>query len=166
MKLVKTPTLSNIHSKFGTVMKLLLEAKADLEATDEDRKTPLHRAACTGNIETLKLLVEAGANTAADDICRWMPLHYACQEGHREVAKYLLEAKAAVQREDPICLTPLAVAPMENQVKIAELLMSFKGDPNLRGKGLASPMMIARKDPAHHSEILSLFELGFIHHAD
>jgi len=166
MKLVKQPYLSNIHSKFGTAVAMLLEAKADLEAHDEDRKTPLHRAACTGNVETVKLLVAAGANTAADCICRWTPLHYACQEGHLDVARHLLQAKAAVQREEPVCLTPLAVATMENQVKIAELLVSHKADPNLRAKGLASPIMIARKDSAKHSDILSLFELGFIHHAD
>jgi len=62
------------------------------------------------------------------------------------------------------CLTPLSVATMENQIKMAELLMKYGADQNLRAKGLASPIMIARKDPYKYEELLSLFELGFIQH--
>jgi len=153
-------------AKFATSVRMLLSAQADVNATDEDTKTPLHRAAQTGNAESVRSLIDGGSDVMASDHCRWMPLHYACQDGHLDVASILLNAKAAVERENPPCLTPLAVATMENQVKIAELLMKHKADPNLRGKGLASPMMIARKEKEKHEEILSLFELGFIAHAD
>jgi ankyrin repeat protein len=151
-------------SKFGTSVKLLLEAKAPLEAVAEGEKTPLHRAAMTGDPEVASLLLEAGADTGAADICRWTPLHYACHEGHLQICRVLLEARAAVQRENPACLTPLAVATMENHAKIAELLVKHGADPNLKGRGLASPMMIARKEPEKFSDILALFELGYVHH--
>jgi len=55
---------------------------------------------------------------------------------------------------------------MENQIKMAELLMKFGADQGLRAKGLASPIMIARKDPNKYADLLALFELGFIHHED
>jgi len=151
--------------KFGQTVGHLLEAGAYADCLDMDRKTPLHRAACTGNSETAGELMRRGANVNAQDNCRWTPLHYACQEGHLQCAKLLLDAKAEVQRADAPCLVPLAVATMENQVKIAELLMSYNADPNLRSKGLASPMMIARKDPKQYTEVLALFELGWINHA-
>jgi len=114
--------------KFGNAVRLLLEARADVGATDDEKKTPLHRAANTGNDKTVSLLLLAGADLEAEDICRWRPLHYAVQEGHLLVAKMLLDARAAVQLERPPCLTPLAVATMENHVKIAELLFTYKAD--------------------------------------
>jgi ankyrin repeat protein len=150
--------------KFNTCAKLLLDAKAEVDAFDEDRKTALHRAAQTGGWETCTVLIQGGAAVTAADYCRWTPLHYAAQDGHLEVAKVLLNAKAVVQDPFPTCLTPLAVATMENQVKMAELLIKNGADQQLRGKGLASPIMIARKDPNKFNEILALFELGFINH--
>lgn len=150
--------------KFDTCAKLLLEAKANVDAFDEDRKTPLHRASQTGDRETIQVLLKYGADVVAEDNCRWTPLHYAAQDGHLIVAKTLLDAKAEVQRQNPSCLAPLAVATVENQIKMAELLMSYGADHGLRGKGLASPIMIARKEPNKYSEMLALFELGFISH--
>lgn len=150
--------------KFLACLRLLLESKAAVDATDEDKKTPLHRASTTGNVDSAKALVESGADVAAADICRWTPLHFACQEGHLQVVQMLLIAKAPAQQESPSCLTPLAIATNENQVKIAEVLLRYLADPNLGGKGLASPMAIARKEPAKYSDILALFEIGFVHH--
>jgi len=150
--------------KFDTCARLLIEAKAPVDAFDEDRKTALHRAAQTGNLETSKVLLQNGADVGAMDNCRWTPLHYAAQDGHLDVAKCLLQAKAVVQQQNISCLTPLAAATMENQIKMAELLMSYGADQHLRGKGLASPIMIARKEPNKYEDMLALFELGFINH--
>lgn len=157
---------STANVKFLPAVKLLLDAKAPVDARDEDTRTPLHRAIDTGNCETARVLITAGADVSAMDITRWTPLHHACKAGHLEAAKLLLEARAAVQKEEPVCLTPLALATLENQVKIAELLVQHNADPNLRAKGLASAAMIARKEPAKYDDILSLFELGFVNHAD
>merc|ERR1740129_498711 len=153
-------------AKFLPSVQLLLAARAPVDAVDEDSRTPLHRAADTGNSETASALLGARADVAAADISRWTPLHFACQDGHVEVAKILLNATAEVQREHPVSLTPLALATMENQVRMAELLMKHKADPNLRAEGLASAAMVARKDRKKYNDILSLFELGFVHHTD
>merc|ERR1712113_532677 len=87
--------------KYNTCAKLLLDAKSEVDAFDEDRKTPLHRAAQTGDWETSAVLIQGGAAVAAADYCRWTPLHYAAQNGHLEVAKVLLNAKAVVQDPSP-----------------------------------------------------------------
>jgi len=152
--------------KFNTCVRLCIEAKAPVDAFDEDRKTPLHRAAQTGDHETAAMLLQNGADVKAEDNCRWTPLHYAAQDGHLNIAKVLLQAKADVQRQNPSCLTPLAVATMENQIKLAELLLNYGADHGLRAKGLASPIMIARKEPNKYADMLALFELGFINHED
>lgn len=164
---MRTRSLKESHEggKFAACCRLLLEAKAEVDAHDEDRKAPLHRAAATGNLQTAKELLRFGADANDRDNCRWTPLHYAVQDGHMDVATLLLNAKAEVQTPSSPCIQPLALAVMENQVKIAELLVSHKADPDLRSKGVASAFMLARKDPEKYSEILGLFELGWISHA-
>lgn len=160
---MKKSSVKNV--KFLPAVKMLLEAKAPLEVTDEDKRTALHRAADTGNAETVGALLAAGAEFNAADITRWTPMHFACRGGHVAVVRQLLEAKAPVQREEPVCLTPLALATMENHVRVAELLLKHSASPELRAKGLASAAMIARKDPEKHNDILALFEIGFVNHA-
>eukprot|EP00408_Alexandrium_pacificum_P046540 CAMPEP_0171251780 /NCGR_PEP_ID=MMETSP0790-20130122/50817_1 /TAXON_ID=2925 /ORGANISM="Alexandrium catenella, Strain OF101" /LENGTH=368 /DNA_ID=CAMNT_0011719491 /DNA_START=46 /DNA_END=1152 /DNA_ORIENTATION=+ len=162
-KEMKKSSVKNV--KFLPAVKMLIEAKAPIDAVDEDTRTALHRAADTGNAETVRALLAANANIDASDITRWTPMHFACQDGHVEVVRLLLSAKAPVQRPEPTCLTPLALATMENQVKVAELLLKNGADPDLRAKGLASAASIARKDPEKYNDILSLFELGFVNHA-
>mmetsp|Transcript_91796 Transcript_91796/g.259188 ORF Transcript_91796/g.259188 Transcript_91796/m.259188 type:complete len:372 (-) Transcript_91796:70-1185(-) len=151
--------------KFACVVKSILQARAEVDARDEDGKTPLHRAANSGNIETATELLSTGADVNAPCMCRWTPLHYVCQEGHYTCAKLFLDARAEVQRANASCLVPLAVATMENHVKVAQLLMSHRADPNFRCGGIASPIMIARKDKERYNEMLALFELGWINHA-
>lgn len=152
-------------AKFAGCLEVLLEANADVDPKDMDGKTPLHRAAHVGNHESVAVLIAAGANLSAKDNYRWTPLHYAVQEGHLQVATLLLKAGAAVQEDPPSCMNPLAVATLENQARAAELLVRHKADPNLRGKGAASPMMIARQDPEKYDDILGLFQVGFINFA-
>ncbi|MFC1793884.1 ankyrin repeat domain-containing protein, partial [Planctomycetota bacterium] len=44
------------------IVRLLVEAKADINAKDEEGNTPLHDASRTGKIEVVQLLIEAGAS--------------------------------------------------------------------------------------------------------
>eukprot|EP00929_Paragymnodinium_shiwhaense_P112571 TRINITY_DN80819_c0_g1_i1.p1 TRINITY_DN80819_c0_g1~~TRINITY_DN80819_c0_g1_i1.p1 ORF type:complete len:373 (-),score=57.26 TRINITY_DN80819_c0_g1_i1:194-1312(-) len=153
------------EGKFAACCRFLLEANAAVNCHDEDRKSPLHRSASSGNWEAAQELLKWGAAITDRDNCRWTPLHYAVQAGQLTVAKLLLDSKADVQTPEGPCMQPLALATMENQVEAAELLVKYKADPNLRSKGVASAMMIARKDPEKYTEVLGLFELGWINHA-
>jgi len=157
-------TCRRAEPKFLTAVKMLLAAGANVNAMDEQKMTPLHRAAATGNIDSGKCLIDAKANVNAADNCRWTPLHYACEEGRESFAKLLIESKAVVDFSPPPCVNPLGVAVTENNVAIAALLVKAKADPNNKGFSLASPLMLARKDPKKYADMISLFELGFIHH--
>merc|ERR1712193_252974 len=74
-------TCRRSEPKFLTAVKMLLSAGANANAMDEQKMTPLHRAAATGNIDSAKALLDAKANVNMDDNCRWTPLHYACERG-------------------------------------------------------------------------------------
>eukprot|EP00913_Durusdinium_trenchii_P030270 g28359.t2 len=125
-------------------VQVLLNAKALVDAKDENCCTALHRAAQAGNCETLRTLLAAGANVAAEDECRWTPLHYASQLGWLKIADLLLDAKADAAPKNLACSTPLALATIENQVRMVELLLQHGADLNARTKGLLSPLMMAR----------------------
>ncbi len=64
MKKIKTgiPLHVAIDKENTECVKLLLEAGADPNATDNDAYTPLYLAAREGNVECTKLLLEAGAD--------------------------------------------------------------------------------------------------------
>ncbi|KAM0293639.1 hypothetical protein ACHAPM_011605 [Fusarium culmorum] len=79
--------------------KLLLEKGAYSMVTDNDGRTPLHRASQNGRIEVVKMLLERGAYAMVGDNDGWTPLHRASQNGHAEIVKMLrhniVEMKAA-----------------------------------------------------------------------
>lgn len=70
-------------------VKLLISKGADVNAEDEEKKTPLHSAAKSGKMELVQLLVEAGAevNAGKND---WPPLCIAVYEDNIALAEYLI----------------------------------------------------------------------------
>eukprot|EP00435_Cladocopium_sp_Y103_P031596 s2762_g8.t1 len=136
--------------KFLETVQVLLNAKVQLDAKDENCCTALHRAAQANNLEILRALLDAGADLSLEDECRWTPLHYASQFGYLKIVETLLDAKAEAAPKELTCSTPLLLATMENQagfllVRTVELLLKYRADPEARAKGLHSPLMMARE---------------------
>ena len=72
------------------VARRLIQAGADLTATDTDSLTPLHRACMYGHTEIALALITAGADLTATDRYGSTPLHYVCENGHTETALALI----------------------------------------------------------------------------
>ena len=94
---------SQDHGSDGTeyrphleVMRLFIEASADLNAKDEEfHSTPLGWAARWGRAEMVTLLLERGARTNLSDDLSWTtPLAWATKKGHPEIERQLREAGA------------------------------------------------------------------------
>lgn len=81
-----------------TMVELLLEAGAELEATDSNGngRTALHRAVEKGNYTVTELLLNKGAQINAQDKNGYAPLHIAVLNEDGEMVKLLITKKAAL----------------------------------------------------------------------
>lgn len=97
-KLGKTPLHSAAEmDTLGKTIKLLLDHRADQNATAKDGKTPLHLASERGHHKNVAILIQYGAfvNTKENKL-GLTPLHLACQHAHPMVVQELLIGGADV----------------------------------------------------------------------
>ena len=66
-------------------VRMLLEAGANVNASDQYQMTPLHFAANCGHAKVVAALLEAGADVNRSDSFGMTPLHWACARYDSEV---------------------------------------------------------------------------------
>ncbi|RPB08580.1 ankyrin, partial [Morchella conica CCBAS932] len=93
------------RSRQVAVLKMLVDAGADITAMDEDGNTPLHRAVCAGSRlagpgEAVGVLLEWGADIEAKDERGRTPLACASEGANEGLVKMLLEKGADINTED------------------------------------------------------------------
>jgi ankyrin repeat protein len=84
----------------GHVVRLLVEAGADVESRDGRDQTPPFLAAMGGNLNIVRLLVEAGADKNARDDDNATPLQKAAERGHANVVQLPVDAGADTEGKD------------------------------------------------------------------
>lgn len=114
------------------ILEMLLNHGADPGAKDCISYTPLHKAACKGNLDAACALVTGGAEIDARDHIQGTPLHAAALEGHTEFCRMLLAAGAEVDAEDQSGMTPLQLAMSREHTETAQLLQEHGADPKSR----------------------------------
>jgi ankyrin repeat protein len=117
-----TPLLLAAGSGRRTVVKLLIERGAEVNAKNHDGQTPLEGAAGSGNPRVVKLLLEHGANIKTRDAKGQTPLHAAGQAGSLENLKLLLAAGARTKVKDREGLTYLAYLASNKSPEIANYI--------------------------------------------
>jgi ankyrin repeat protein len=91
------------------LLKLLHQAKANIDIKDNVGWTPMMRASHSGHLSCVQFLVEQGAKIEhRDDSSNHSSLRIAVTYGHAEVVSYLLDAGANVDVVDWKGRTPLA----------------------------------------------------------
>jgi ankyrin repeat protein len=74
---------------YKDVVALLLASKAEVNALDNDRRTPLLLAADSGYKDVVALLLPGKAQVNAKDHYGQTPLHKAADKGNKDVAEWL-----------------------------------------------------------------------------
>jgi ankyrin repeat protein len=108
----KRPGTLHVASHFDSphAIRALLEGNSSTEARDIDNRTPLHRAAALGNLESLVTLLEASAVVNVHDRFQQSPLHLAASGGWILVVERLLSASARPDAIDWCRQTPMHLA--------------------------------------------------------
>ena len=108
----------------------LLAQGADVNATDEYGRTPLHLA---DDPKIAEMLLAKGASLNAPDNTGNTPLHIAAVYGNVEVMKLLIVKGAEVNARAPVSgWTPLHSAALQGQLEAAKVLLAAGADPNAK----------------------------------
>ncbi|XP_048247424.1 ankyrin-3-like isoform X2 [Haliotis rufescens] len=110
-------------SNAAIVKELVSNDKISLEKKDLLGRTPLMKAASTGNKKVFNLLVKEGCNLSAMDYEGNNMLHYACSGSSVFIVRYLLRQKVAdIESRGEDGMTPVMVASKNGQKKVFDFL--------------------------------------------
>jgi ankyrin repeat protein len=125
------------------VVRMLLQAKANVQARTKNGFTALHFAAREGDIESARLLLSAGVNidvrSQPDLVTSIVELDQDSRRttgGGGGAAAQPLAGRRALSATGSDGATPLLVATMRSQVPMALFLLEQGADPNIGDAGL------------------------------
>ena len=125
------------------LVKLLIDAGADVNKANEKGETPLYWAAANGRTECVKLLIDAGADVNKADKDGRTPLILAAYYGHAECVKLLINAGADVNMANEDGLTPLYPAAWNGHTECVKLLIAAGADVNKADEKGETPLYFA-----------------------
>ncbi|CAF0850081.1 unnamed protein product [Didymodactylos carnosus] len=142
----QTPLHICAQSSNGTSCAVhLLPRIHDIDASDEERRTPLHYACFFNNIEMCSLLLSNGSNPNLQDKTGNSPLHYACEKGFVEIIELLLNGKHKVNLNctDNNLITPLHLCAFNGHSDCLKKLIDSGANIDVRTTSGALPIHYA-----------------------
>jgi uncharacterized protein len=82
------------------IVKMLIDAGAELNVQTSGGLTPLHRTIPMSNSEVAKILIDAGADLNIQEVHGWTPLHWAIENKENEIKQMLIDAGAIIDIKD------------------------------------------------------------------
>jgi ankyrin repeat protein len=143
--------LLTLSCKDPKMVKLLVDAGADVNAEDNEGETPLHKLVrhhdCS--LELLDAFLEAKVDVNKDDKKSQRPLYEACEAGNLEVAEKLLQHGADIHDTDVEDMTALHIAADNGRKDVVSLLLKHGADPTRLDKKHRTPFYLAcgSRDP-------------------
>ena len=113
-------------------VRALLDARADVNATQQDGTAPLHWAVDRDSPEIVQMLIRAGANVKAANRYGATPLWLASVNGNARTIAMLLEAGADASAANADGETSLMVASRTGKPDAVSALLARGADPNAK----------------------------------
>lgn len=134
-----SPLILAASSDAHSVVKLLLDTRAEVHMRNRGGTTALHCAAGNGNKDIVSLLLSRGADSNAIDANQKTPLLFATgawsyntKRSHIDSIRMLLASKALLESRDEYGCTPLHHAIYYARPPAAALLLCHKADLSLK----------------------------------
>ncbi len=140
----KTALLVAISKADMNMLRLLLNAKADVNIRGDSRQTPLHFATDKKHLGMVNLLLKHHPAINVLDASGYSPLHNAVLSRNLPIVRRLLEAGAQPNTVDNTGDTPLIDALKWRKAGIAKLLIEKGAKINVLNNKQESPFDIAR----------------------
>ena len=96
---VSSPLHYAAHSGQERYVQWLMNAGADLEATNDLKRTPLHSAAAAAELETVAALVTLGARLDVEDVLGYTPRNLAARRQGEQAERVVAFLDAAAMRQ-------------------------------------------------------------------
>ena len=127
------------------IVRLLLEASASVDVTDECGLSPLHIAARAGHVDAISALLEKREAISIDRGARGdeTALYMACEAGARHAAGLLIAASATLDAPTSAGVTPLHVAARRGRGAVVSALLAAGADPNAAATDGGTPLFAA-----------------------
>ena len=131
----------------------ILEAGADVNAFDKDRRTALHMAILKSNPNRIQLLLDKGSSVNATDISGYSALRLASEGNSYNVVFLLIEAGADVNQSNG-GTTALHCTAKAGFHSIMKLLLEAGADVNASNPRKCTVLMTAAR--SHHDKCVKL----------
>merc|ERR1712168_672068 len=127
-----------------SIVALLCERGASVNAKTQNGQVPMHYVASKNNLAILPLLLQYGARLNQQDKYGYSPLHRAASRGYEKMVEGLLSAGALVDPKDNQGNTPLHMACEEDRLTTAFILLEQgQADPSELNHDEKTPFQMA-----------------------
>ena len=134
----------------------MLRYSEDKNPRDKDGWTPLHTAACYGQLEIVQLITESLDNkNPSSSNSGWTPMHMAASNGHPKVVKHIIEQVEDKNPADKRGWTPLHLAARYGHADVVKVILENVVDWNPRNISGQTPIQVAADEDSQVIALLS-----------